>query len=225
METIAFIAQKGGTGKTTLALSLAVAAEQAGDKAVIIDLDPQATACKWSDRRRVDTPLVVDAQAPRLAKALQVAEKRGVDLVIVDTPARSEAAALEAARRADLVIIPCRPQIYDLETVPTSRELVAFAGDTPTLVVLNAVPPRGSRADQTRKALTGFGLTVCNPTLGHRAAYGDAATQGLTALEYQPNGKAAAECRQVYKSIRMILTKYLSGELANEQKRLVNSAH
>ena len=207
MKTIALIAQKGGTGKTTLALSMAVAAEQAGDTAVVIDLDPQATACKWSDRRKADTPLVVDAQAPRLAKALKAAEGRGVDLVIVDTPARSETASLEAAKLADLVVIPCRPQIYDLETVPTSRELIAFAGDAPAVVVLNAVPPRGSRADQTRKALIGIGLPVCSPTLGHRAAFGDAATQGLVALEYQPCSKAARESIQVYKYIRHLLPK------------------
>ena len=225
MKTIALIAQKGGTGKTTLALSIAVAAEQAGDTAVVIDLDPQATACKWSDRRKADRPLVVDAQAPRLAKALQAAEERGVDLVVVDTPARSETAALEAARRADLVIIPCRPQIYDLETVPTSRELIAFAGDPPALVVLNAVPPRGNRAEQTRKAITGFGLSVCSPTLGHRAAFGDASMQGLTALEYQPSGKAARESRQVYKSISSHISKSMNGELDSEQERLVHSAH
>ena len=128
MKTIALIAQKGGTGKTTLALSLAVAAEQDGKQAVIIDLDPQSTACRWSDRRQAETPVVVDAQAARLGKALKAAEERGVDLVIVDTPARNADASLEAAKLADLVVLPCRTQIYDLETVPSSRELVAVAG-------------------------------------------------------------------------------------------------
>ena len=106
MKTIALIAQKGGTGKTTLVLSLAVAAEQDGKQAVIIDLDPQATACRWSDRRQAKTPVVVDAQAARLGKALKAAEERGVDLVIVDTPARNADASLEAAKLADLVGAP-----------------------------------------------------------------------------------------------------------------------
>ena len=230
MRTIALIAQKGGTGKTTLALSLAVAAEKVGRVAVIIDLDPQATACNWADRRKADTPIVVDAQPARLPKALEKARQGGVDLAIIDTPARSEqsrkpgkAAALAAARSADLIIIPCRPQIYDLETVPNSRELIALAGHTPVLVVLNAVPARGARADQTRQALTDFGLPVCSPTLGHRAAFGDSGVRGLAALEHEPSGKAAEEIRQVYKYISSFLAKRRNGEVANEQSRLVSS--
>ena len=116
MQTIALIAQKGGTGKTTLALALAVAAEKAGRTTVVIDLDPQATACNWADRRNADTPIVVDAQPARLSKALEKAMQGGVNLAIIDTPARSEQTALAAAKSANLIIIPCRPQIYDLET-------------------------------------------------------------------------------------------------------------
>ena len=182
---------------------------------MIIDLDPQATACRWSDRRQAETPVVVDAQAARLGKALKAAEERGVDLVIVDTPARNAAASLEAAKLADLVVLPCRTQNYDRETVPSSRELVAVAGNTPTLVVLNAVPPRGSRAEQTRKAITDFGLPVCSVTLGHRAAFGDAATRGLTALEYEPSGKAADESRRVYKYISTFVSTAPTGEIGN----------
>ena len=62
MQTLSLIAQKGGTGKTTLALSLAVAAEAAGKTTLIIDLDPQASACKWGDRRTGEAPTVMDAQ-------------------------------------------------------------------------------------------------------------------------------------------------------------------
>ena len=108
--------------------------------------------------------------------------------------------------------------------MPSSRDLVAVAGNTPTLVVLNAVPARGSRAEQTRKAVTDFGLPVCSVTLGQRAAFGDAATRGLTALEYQPSGKAADESRKVYKYISMVILNTKIRDGGNEQIRLVNSA-
>ncbi len=136
MKTIALIAQKGGTGKTTLALSLAVAAEQEGETAVIIDLDPQATACNWADRRQAETPIVVDAQPARLHRALEKAEQGGVNLAIIDTPARSEQASLAAAKSADLIIIPCRPQIYDLETVPNSRQACSASPRRPSTAAM-----------------------------------------------------------------------------------------
>ena len=176
MHTIALIAQKGGTGKTTLALSLAVAAAQDGLQSVIIDLDPQATACNWSDRRSSDSPVVIDAQAARLPAALEKAAQAGVDFVVIDTPARSEQSALAAAKAADLVIIPCRPQAYDLETVPNTLEIVKLAGSKPALTVLNAIAPQGNRHEQARAYLDGLGVPVCHQMIGTRAAFGDAGT-------------------------------------------------
>jgi chromosome partitioning protein len=205
MKTLALIAQKGGTGKTTLALSLAVAAEQAGRTPVIIDLDPQATACNWSDRRKADTPIVVDAQPARLPNALAKAMQGGIDFAIIDTPARSEQASLAAAKIADLVLIPCRAQIYDLETLPVTQELLALAGSKTTVVVLNAIPARGNRHEQAIRAIEDLGLSVCSIAVGQRAAFGDAAALGLTVLEYEPNGKAASETRKVYKEISLLL--------------------
>ena len=207
MKTIALIAQKGGTGKTTLALSLAVAAEQAGAASVIIDLDPQATACNWGDRRGEETPIIIDAQPARLPNALEKARAGGIGFAIIDTPARSEQASLAAAKAADLVLIPCRPQIYDLETIPNSREILSLAGNKPALVILNAVPPRGERHVQAARAIGDMGLKVCPAFFGNRAAFGDSATLGKSALEFEPRGKAAEETRQVYKYISILLGK------------------
>jgi chromosome partitioning protein len=207
MKIIALIAQKGGTGKTTLALALAVAAEQAGLDTLIIDLDPQATACNWSDRRAAESPLVIDAQPARMAQALEKARSGGIGLAVIDTPARSEQSALAAAKIADLIIIPCRPQIYDLETITNTRELIALAGNKPALVVLNAIPARGDRLDQARLAVENMQLPVCPVSLGQRAAFGDAGTLGQTALEYDRRGKAAEEIRQLYKYISRLLNK------------------
>ena len=100
MRVIAIVAQKGGTGKTTLTVSLAVAAMQAGRSVVIVDLDPQATTSKWSDRREAESPAVVSAQPARLSLVLQAAGKAGADLVFIDTPPRAKQAA----------ITPLRPQ-------------------------------------------------------------------------------------------------------------------
>jgi chromosome partitioning protein len=207
MKIIALIAQKGGTGKTTLALSLSVAAEQGGAASVIIDLDPQATACNWGDRRGEETPIIIDAQPARLQNALEKARAGGLGFAIIDTPARSEQASLAAAKAADLVLIPCRPQIYDLETIPNSRELLSLAGNKPALVVLNAVPARGERHTQAARAVADMRLDVCPVFCGNRAAFGDSATLGRTALEFEPKGKAAEEIRGVYEYISSLLYK------------------
>jgi chromosome partitioning protein len=201
MYTVALIAQKGGTGKTTLAISLAVAAGQVGMTSLIIDLDPQATACNWKDRRTDASPVVIDAQPSRLSAALEKAAENGVDFAIIDTPARSENSALAAAKLADLVLIPCRPQAYDLETIPNTKEILALAGHTPAVAVLNAVPAIGDRHEQARILLNRLQIPVCPHTLGHRAVFGDAGAVGQAAQEYDPRGKGAAEILQVYKYI------------------------
>lgn len=205
MQTIALIAQKGGTGKTTLALSLAVAAEAEGKVTLVIDLDPQASMCKWGDRRSADAPAVIDAQPARLASALQRAAEAGVELVIIDTPARVEQAAAEAARAADLVIVPCKPSIHDLETLQTTLDLIQGRALRPPVAVLNAVPAQGARCEQAAQAIRAMGIAVCPVTIGQRVAFEYAAQLGQSAAEYEPDGKAASEIRHVYKSICRIL--------------------
>ena len=205
MQTIALIAQKGGAGKTTLVLSLAVAAEAAGKVTLVIDLDPQASMCKWGDRREADAPAVIDAQPARLASALQRAADAGVDLVIVDTPARVEQAAAEAARAADLVIVPCKPSIHDLETLQTTVDLIRGRAARPPIVVLNAVPAHGTRCEQAAQAIRAMGVAVCPGTIGQRVAFEYAAQLGQSAAEYEPDGKAASEIRHVYRSICRVL--------------------
>ncbi len=205
MKTIALVAQKGGTGKTTIAVSLAVEAAGRGLSVVVIDLDPQASACRWSDRRGEDAPAVIDAQPSRLPQALAKAAQAGVDLAIVDTPARVEQAAAEAAKAADLVLIPCKPSIWDLETLQTTLELVGPRVRRAPLVVMNAVPGQGTRAIQAAEAIRGMGLELCPSSLGQRVAFEYAAQLGRSAAEYEPDGKAASEIRGIYLSIGRLL--------------------
>lgn len=215
MQTIALIAQKGGTGKTTLALSLAVEAALAGQAVLVIDLDPQASACRWSDRRATsEAPAVIDAQPARLAAALAKAQQAGVDLAIIDTPARIEQAAAESAKVADLIVIPCKPSILDVETVRTTFDLVQGRTKGPPLVVLNAVPTQGSRTAQAAEAITGMGLDVCPIHIGQRVAFEYATQSGQTVTEYEPDGRAASEVRQLYEYIRRRVDKSVSEKAA-----------
>ena len=200
MKVIAIISQKGGAGKTTLALHLGVAAEQDGKSAAIIDLDPQASATGWGDSREAETPAVVSAQASRLQKVLDAARASGAAFVIIDTAPHSESAALAAARAADFILIPCRPAILDLRAISDSIDLAKIA-EKPSAVVLNAVPPRGSLAQDAAEAVIGYGVPIVPIHIGQRAAFQHALTAGLTAQEYEPGGKAAEEITELYEWI------------------------
>jgi chromosome partitioning protein len=217
MQTIALIAQKGGGGKTTLAVSLACAAEAEGLRTLIIDLDPQASACHWGDRRGRDAPAVVDGQPARLSHALARAEAERFALCIIDTPARIELAAAEAAKASSVILIPCRPGVMDVETVATTAELIRRSGaEAETAVILNACPPQGPRAEQAAEACRAAGLAVAGQ-LGHRAAFEYATQLGLSAAEYEPAGKAAAEIGHLYKSVCRLLDKSRSRHAETSQ--------
>ncbi len=199
MKVISVLMQKGGSGKTTLVESLAVAAKNAGQSVAVIDLDPQATACKWGDRRNAD-PVIISIQPARLANALKTAREGGADLVIIDTPPRAADAAMAAAQAADLILIPSRPTINDLETIATTHSLISGAGaKAKVAVILNDIPPQGRQRQQAEDAIRDMGLPVCPVALGHRTAYTHAAAMGLTAQEYDKSGKAAEEIKQLYK--------------------------
>lgn len=205
MRVIAVISQKGGAGKTTLALSLAVAAQRAGRTAAIVDLDPQATATAWADRRANEAPVVVSAQPARLGHVLKTAEGSGADLVVIDTPPRAEQAAMAAAKAADLVLIPCRPAVFDLDTVSTTLELLKLSGGAPVAAVLNAVPSVGAEREQAAEVLRGLGIAVCPAVLGYRKAFAHSAVTGQGAQEFDPKSKSADEIQQVYEFVSKLV--------------------
>lgn len=206
MKTVALLSQKGGTGKTTLSLHLAVASERAGQATVVIDLDPQASAAGWKDSRSQESPTVVSVPPTRLPQALQAANAGGAGLAIIDTAPHSESASLAAARAADLVLIPCRPGILDLRAIGTSAELARLAGKR-AFVVLNCMPPRATNlAADAREAVAAHGLEVAPVLMQQRAAYGHALTAGQTAQEFEPAGKATEEITRLYNWLKTKLS-------------------
>ena len=142
----------------------------------------------------------MSAQAARLPNLLETAAKNGVEFVVIDTPPRVEAASL-AAKAADAILIPCLPAINDLETVPTTMELLKYAGQPKAVVVLNSIPPRGDRRDQAEDAVRDMDIAVAPAGLGHRMAFPDAAARGRSVQETEPQGKAAGEVEELHKFV------------------------
>lgn len=198
MKTVAIVSRKGGAGKTTLAIHLAVAAHLDGKQAALIDLDPQASATGWGDSRSAEEPTVISAQAARLPKVLDAAATSEADIAIIDTAPHSENAALAAIRAADLILIPCRPAILDLRAIGDTIDLVKLAKKTSVFIVLNAVPSRGSLADEAIQALSVYQIGIAPPRIGQRTAFVHALTSGQSAQEYEAQGKAAEEIQTLY---------------------------
>ncbi len=200
MKTIAVLSNKGGAGKTTLAIHLAVAAEQASHCTAVLDLDPQGSATAWSEARSEQTPVVVPTHVRQLQRVLDAAEANGAKNAIIDTAPHSEATSLAAARATDLVLVPCRPTLFDLHAIRETLD-IALLAKKPAIVILNAVPPRGSFAQQARDAIATYDIETAPYELGHRVAYMHAIVNGITAQEYQPKSKAAFEVKNLYQWI------------------------
>ena len=205
MKTVALISQKGGVGKTSLTLGLAVEAERRGRKVAVVDLDPQTTAASWGDRRG-KRPAVVSCQVARLPQVLAAAEAEGVDLVLIDTPGKAAESSIAAARASDLVLLPIQPMLFDIETLSSLKDLLSLAGDPPAEVVLNRCPVQGRRHVEARDGIVNlYGLEVAPPVIFSRAAVGDAGNLGLTAAELDPEGKAGREIMDLYSHIVILL--------------------
>lgn len=199
MYIIAVIAEKGGAGKTTLALALAVAATRAGKKTAVIDTDPQVTATKWTDRRSDEFPWVVPTHAARLKVAVEQAAEQGIDFLVIDTPPHAGTDAAEAARLADVVVIPTEPHLFSLETLPKVRDLLKLAGDPPAFVVINKAGTQGREGEQAATHAAGQGLGVCPVVVHLRAAHRHAGNVGQAASEFEPESKAALETAELYR--------------------------
>ena len=186
MQVLSILGQKGGNGKTTLALGLAVETALSGRSVAVIDLDPQTTAANWSDRRNNELPAVISCQVSRLHQVLEAAIKNGVNLVIIDTPGKSTDALIAAAKAANFVLIPIQPQLYDIETLGSIKDILTLAGNPLSFVVVNRAPIQGKRHIETIDAVNDMGLKICPVIIFGRAAHGDAGNIGKTAIEIDP---------------------------------------
>ena len=189
MLTVAVIAQKGGVGKTTLALHLAVEAAKGG-RVVIIDTDPQASAAQWADERQAPQPAVVTSPASRLPVSLHAARQSGAHVAFIDTAPAVESPALAAVRAADFCLIVSRPGILDLRSIGINVQIAKLAGK-PVALAAPASGAQGLAAGED--AGTRYSVEVCPIIIHQRAVFGHALARSRCAQEVEPAGKAAAE--------------------------------
>ena len=182
---------KGGVGKSTLTINLAAAMEFAGERTGIIDIDAeQQAAARWKDVRGDNKPpIVISPVHTRLPQAVAELVSKGVELILVDYPAFARGPTERAIEVADLVLIPCRATVQDLQFVEQTVDMAA-AKEKPTAIVLNAVEPQVRETDEARAYLEKQGIALAPCYLSKAVVYHRAITAALGATEYEPSSKA-----------------------------------
>lgn len=191
MLVIALISSKGGTGKSTLATNLAVAAHLRGVKTAILDIDPQGSSCEWSDDREDPEPLVDMCNIPRLRKSIDSLRERGFGLCIVDTPGELTGNMLEGV---DFALLPTDDSYFAQKG--TAQSLRFLTGRLPYAICMNKIH-HSANVERLHEPLIQVGIQV-TPPIRSRQEYKNAPTLGQGVLEYAPKSQAAAEINALY---------------------------
>lgn len=204
MRTFAIAMQKGGVGKSWLTRSLSVAASLEGLNVLVIDMDSQQSTVAWSERREANTPLVQFSTERELPAILKRAEDAGCDVVFIDTPPARSTETPAAVDSADMVLIPCTPDIEAYEQVARTERLARLAGK-PALAVLTMTQPSGKTEQDIGREIfanLNLNLDMALPSIARLKAHRDAAREGKTATETEPRGRAAQEIAALWMRIK-----------------------
>jgi chromosome partitioning protein len=189
--------QKGGSGKTTLVLHLAMAAIDAGNAVSIIDLDTQRSAEKWGDLRRRETkksaPAIVHRLHPDIDRMIEAARGAENDLVLIDTPPATNNTTLRAGGVADMIIVPTRSSTLDVEALRDTLQALADADKLErTVVVLNAaIGDKAMLAEIDRITRVEFGVATVSPGLKDQSALAVSLGKGKGITEQARRSKPA----------------------------------
>jgi len=204
MQAIVLATQKGGSGKSTIAIGLALAAQEAGHNVRLIETDQQGTLSNWQRRRGSARPLVETIyNAREIESRLQSLALAGVTLAIIDTAGGITAATTEAVRYCDFCLIPARPSIVDIEASAATLELVR-AWRKPFAFILNQTPIRSQRNNYAADAIGDAAArdlhdVLARPFIVMRNDHQDAVAAGLAVSELSPFGKSADEIRDLWR--------------------------
>jgi chromosome partitioning protein len=204
MNVLVFASRKGGSGKSTLAAHLAAHVHRPSRACLLIDADPQGSLTLWHKLRNAEELPLKTAQRG-VADMVKAAKNHGIEWVFIDTAPNMSASVTDAIRAATLVVVPCRPGVFDLEAV---KETVAFARQLrkPYAVVINGAPPRRQDVESpmvthARESLLGRNIPVWGGQITQRANFSLALADGEGAKEYDADSVAAAEIGRLWLAI------------------------
>jgi chromosome partitioning protein len=188
-------ASKGGTGKSTLSINLAVRAARDGISTAVIDADiedNQLSCFGWAEARQDASPKVVKSSLGKVPAIAAEARHRGYKLIIIDTPGRDLVTTMDILKVADFMLTPSRPSPLDMRATAPIRRLWG-ASTTPAAIVLNSVThATASRTERYIERYADLGR-VLPATVGQRVQYVDAIEAGQGVSEYQPGGAGDLE--------------------------------
>jgi chromosome partitioning protein len=197
MKCLAFMSQKGGAGKTTLAVHAAVAAVEQGFRVIVMDTDPQRSATYWSNERSAAEPIVVPVTSTHIGELIEDARREGIDLAVIDTAPHTAPDVSLIASHADLIVIPCRPSLFDMAAVQASVE-IARMSRRDALFCLSACPIRAREIEEVETYLATFSLPIAPTRIHERRPFARAVSTGRAVTEFEPAGKAADEIRALW---------------------------
>jgi chromosome partitioning protein len=201
MKVWSIVSQKGGSGKTTLALQLAIAAARSR-KVLVIDLDPQQSAERWHTIRQratgsKDDPSIAAGPYQKLADMLKTASRLGAELVLIDTPPKLDRAIIPAVKAASTVVVPLKSGILDLQALEDSLDLINLGkARNRAVVVLNAVPAgrhKETAIKESLRAASRLKLEVLAEQLSDLPALAQGLKTGRGVTETEKHGTAAKE--------------------------------
>jgi chromosome partitioning protein len=199
MMIIGVLNQKGGVGKTTIAVHLAAAFAQQGKRVLLIDADPQGSALDWDAARKTE-PLFTVVGKPKSSLHRDMKTLAAdYDYVVIDGPPRVDDIARSAILASDMVLIPVQPSPYDVwaaeEIVTLVREAGIYKENLKTVFAINRKIVNTAIGRDVAEALAQFEIAVLDAAICQRVAFAESASGGLTVLETEPNGTAAQEVR------------------------------